>query len=200
MIHRFKLLQADALIKNDIGTQENRDAMKTIAFQQRETVSQQGLDFSNKGCWRQEFRYPDMEWLMTDIRGSVNELISIYAQEDPIYSKKIESYGIPQIEYWTNINEPGSMNVMHDHRLHHYVAVYYIQGTDTGDIVWHNPINVTQSCHPHGPFVSRYSYTPKDGDLIVWPAWMPHETEINQSDRQRINVAFNIRFETPRYM
>jgi uncharacterized protein (TIGR02466 family) len=137
---------------------------------------------------------------MTDIRGSVNELISIYAQEDPIYSKKIESYGIPQIEYWTNINEPGSMNVMHDHRLHHYVAVYYIQGTDTGDIVWHNPINVTQSCHPHGPFVSRYSYTPKDGDLIVWPAWMPHETEINQSDRQRINVAFNIRFETPRYM
>jgi uncharacterized protein (TIGR02466 family) len=200
MIHRFKLLQADALIKNDIGTQENRDAMKTIAFQQRETASQQGLDFSNKGCWRQEFRYPDMEWLMTDIRGSVNELISIYAQEDPIYSKKIESYGIPQIEYWTNINEPGSMNVMHDHRLHHYVAVYYIQGTDTGDIVWHNPINVTQSCHPHGPFVSRYSYTPKDGDLIVWPAWMPHETEINQSDRQRINVAFNIRFETPRYM
>jgi len=33
--------------------------------------------------------------------------------------------------------------------------------------------------------------------LILWPGWMPHETEVNTSDKYRINIAFNIRFQTP---
>ena len=26
----------------------------------------------------------------------------------------------------------------------------------------------------------------------MWPSWMPHEVMYNESDRQRINIAFNI--------
>ena len=61
-------------------------------------------------------------------------------------------------------------------------------------------MNVLESCHPHAPFMTKFSYDPQDGDLLVWPAWMPHETAINTSTQQRINVAFNIRFQTQKHI
>ena len=38
----------------------------------------------------------------------------------------------------------------------------------------------------------RIKMIPKDGDLFIWPAWIPHKVDRNESDRQRINLAFNI--------
>ena len=113
------------------------------------------------------------------------------------YPTKVKNYGPPDIDYWTNVNEPMSKNSMHNHALHHFVACYYIQAEGTGDIVFHNPANLLEQCHPHSPFTSRMAFQPRTGDLLVWPAWMPHEVEMNTSDMQRINIAFNIRFKTP---
>mgnify|MGYP003704826005 FL=1 len=48
-------------------------------------------------------------------------------------------------------------------------------------------------CGPNSPFSSRMSYQPKDGDLLLWPGWLPHEVEINNSEKQRVNIAFNIK-------
>lgn len=192
----LKLLQADVFIKNNIGTPEQRKEMIDIAQNVKRKMHEHGLDFSNDDCWRHEFDYENIDWLMEHIRDSVNSAIDYYIEQDPSYANKVKQYGQPEVNYWTNINEPGSRNVMHDHRLHHYVAVYYLQGKDTGDITWHNPMNVLESCHPHAPFMHKFAYEPMDGDLLVWPAWMPHETAVNRSDQQRINVAFNIRFQT----
>ena len=38
------------------------------------------------------------------------------------------------------------------------------------------------------------SYTPKDGDLVVFPGWVPHDIELNKSNKPRINISFNISF------
>ena len=35
-------------------------------------------------------------------------------------------------------------------------------------------------------------FTPNDGDLIIWPGWIPHEVEENPASHERINFAFNI--------
>ena len=35
---------------------------------------------------------------------------------------------------------------------------------------------------------------PKDGLLILWPGWVPHEVEENKSDQQRINLAWGINY------
>ena len=196
----LKLLQADVFIKNNIGTPQQRKELIDIAQDVKTKCISEGLDFSKDGCWRHEFNYPDIVWLMEHLRDSVNNAIDFYLELDPSYDQKVQNYGPPEITYWTNINDIGSRNAMHDHRLHHYVAVYYLQGKDTGDITWHNPMNVTESCHPHAPFMNKFAYEPEDGDLIVWPAWMPHETATNTSNQQRINMAFNIRFQTPRHI
>jgi hypothetical protein len=196
----LKLLQADVFIKNNIGTSEQRQEMINIAQNVKTAMYEQGMDFSNDGCWRHEFDYENIDWLMEHIRDSVNDAINYYIEQDPSYKNKVDNYQNPEVNYWTNINEINSRNVMHDHRLHHYVAVYYLQGKDTGEITWHNPMNVLESCHPHAPFMSKFSYEPEDGDLLVWPAWMPHETAVNISSQQRINIAFNIRFQTTKHI
>ena len=38
------------------------------------------------------------------------------------------------------------------------------------------------------------SYTPTNGDLVVFPGWMPHDIEPNTSSKERISIAFNISF------
>ena len=95
-------------------------------------------------------------------------------------------------ESWVNINEPNSKNILHAHKDHMFACVYYLQGTDTGAITFQNPVNLLVDCSILSPFVRRFGHTPKDGDLILWPAWVPHEVEVNTSDRQRINITSNI--------
>ena len=196
----FPLLRADLFVKHNIGSDDQRREMIEYAQSIKTQCNGAGLNFSNNNCWRHEFDYPDIKWLMEELRLLTNTAIDHYVKVDPSYAPKVREYQTPEVNYWTNINEPGSRNVMHDHRLHHYVAVYYLQGEGTGELVFHNPMNVLESCHPHAAFASKYAYFPHDGDLVLWPAWMPHETEVNNSNHQRINVAFNIRFKTPRYI
>lgn len=192
---QFKLLSADLFCEN-VGTPEQIEQLKQEALYNF-NYKKEKLAFSNEKCWRSEFKYNDINWLIEKIRLLVNASIDYYLQVDPVYPNKIKHYGKPEIKYWTNVNDPGSKNSLHTHSLYHFVACYYIQSSDTGDLVFHNPSNITENCNPHSPFVSRLAFSPKEGDLLVWPGWMPHETEMNLSDKQRINIAFNIRFETP---
>ena len=96
------------------------------------------------------------------------------------------------MSFWTNVNEPGSKNVLHTHKGMSFASTYNLQTEGTGNIVFRNPANVLNDCNTSSPFVRYMSTEPKDGDLLVWPAWIPHEVEINKSDKQRINIASNI--------
>ena len=192
---RFPIIQADVFAKN-VGTPEQRQQLIDEAWAAYNN-NDETIGFSNRGCWRSYFKYTNIEWLITEIKQLVNEAGFYYQQHDPIYTDKCQSFGDADISYWTNINQIGSKNALHDHKLYHYVAVYYLQGTGTGDIIFSNPANLNEGCNPYAPFVSPCAFAPNDGDLFVWPAWLPHETEHNHSDRNRINIAFNIRFQAP---
>ena len=193
----FKLLSADLFVQPNVGTEEQQKNILDFAYSQKRQNPTE-MAFSNYGCWRSEFKYENIDWLIQNILDVVHEAIKFYEGLDLTYKNKVKHYGLPRINYWTNINEPGAKNVMHCHDLHHYVAVYYIQSKNTGAINFHNPANLLENCHVHSPFVSRMSYEPNDGDLLIWPGWMPHSVDENRSKIDRVNIAFNIRFETPR--
>jgi hypothetical protein len=192
---RFQILSADVFTSN-VGTSEQLETLKLEALQQRK-LSLDEFCFSNDKCWRSSFKYKNIDYVIAEIQKLVSEAINYYMNLDPLYEDKVKHYGNPTIKYWTNVNEPTSKNALHNHALHHFVAVYYIQSENTGQLVFHNPANLVQECHPHGAFVSMSAFNPKPGDLYVWPGWVPHETETNLSNTQRINIAFNITFETP---
>lgn len=189
------IIAAD-LFTDNVGTPEQRqDLIDQILIEYN--TGRSNMSFTNEGCWRSQYKYSNIEWLTRCITMLITEAIGFYQNRDPSYLNKTKHYSDPEINYWTNVNSPGSRNALHTHQLHHFVALYYLDAEDTGDLVFHNPSNLTEGCNPFAPFVGRIAWTPKNGDLLVWPAWVPHETDINLSSRSRINIAFNIRFKTP---
>ena len=95
-------------------------------------------------------------------------------------------------ETWVNINSPESRITLHEHKANMFSFLYYVQATDTGSLILRNPSNLMVECNPQSPFVSAFSYPPEDGDLILFPSWIPHEVNTNKSNIQRINIAGQI--------
>lgn len=184
-----KLIEANIFIEN-IGTNDQRENLKEQSkLFQKTNIS---LSNTNFGCWRGEIQYKNIEWLENKIIENLEKVMEYYKIQDKSYSKKLEEK-YHYIETWTNINLPNSSNRIHTHKSFDFVAVYFIQGTDTGTLTFHNPANLLTDCSGNSPFTSRFSFEPKDGDLFIWPAWMPHEVDINLSNKERINIAFNIK-------
>lgn len=186
----WNILRGDVLISN-IGTPEQRSELLKQALAAKENNPSMG--YTNEGCWRGEVRYEKSEWLMEELHNVVSNCVNFYLQEDQSYKNRFKPHEQPYIESWTNINDPKSRNIVHAHKSFDYVALYYIQAKDTGGLVFHNPANLLSDCNPNSPYVTKMIFEPQDGDLLVWPAWIPHEVYVNESNLQRVNIAFNIR-------
>jgi ectoine hydroxylase-related dioxygenase (phytanoyl-CoA dioxygenase family) len=51
--------------------------------------------------------------------------------------------------------------------------------------------------HPGRLLQGRHELEPRTGLLVVFPAWLWHEAEPNESDHERICISFNIGMTTP---
>ena len=145
---------------------------------------------TNIGCWRSSYRY-NIPWLMDQVISLTNEAIEFYRHTDIVFSSSYQSNPF-KIDYWTNVNSPGSRNVLHSHSQSSFSCVYYIQATGTGDIRLLNPANLLGDLNRKSPFTRDFYFSPTDADLILWPAWVPHEVEPNLSNKDRINIVFDI--------
>lgn len=99
---------------------------------------------------------------------------------------------------WININEKGNSNNKHVHPVSSFSGTIYIQVDDnTGKIRFfddffpqkHYPVRLNNDRIFH----QTVNYTPKNGMIIIFPAWLPHEVLPNESDLTRISMSFNIR-------
>ena len=184
----INLLRADFLTKPNVGTDQQRAEL--LGEIRKAQKAGNPLDRSNDGCWRSERRYGNsISWLMSDIGELLNQFAALYKSEVDFHNldpAKVSFF------YWTNVNKPHSRNVLHSHIDAHFSAVYYLQGTGTGALKLMNPANILGNCNDTAPFVKDFMFVPNDGDLIMWPSWVPHEVETNFSDRERINLVFDI--------
>lgn len=181
-------MQADFFHKKEIGL-ENLSNLKNYILSIKD--KEESVDNSNLGCWRSVYRYENINWLMQEVCLLVQEAIDFY-KIDKVFSENYNPRQPFKINYWTNVNNPGSRNVIHSHSQSHFSCVYYIQGTDTGDLRLVNPSNLLSNTINSGIFVRDFYFSPRDGDLILWPGWIPHEVEPNLSNKQRINIVFDI--------
>ncbi len=94
-------------------------------------------------------------------------------------------------ESWLNLSQKHGFQFDHQHFGFEFSAVYYYQtnGAD-GDIIFINP-NPYKNFMPVGNQITRYA--PKQGRLIIFPAWLTHRVEANQTDHERISLTFNIK-------
>ena len=191
-LKKLPLFYSDVFIYEDIGTDEQReDLKKQILHAKENKIGEVGG--SNPNCWRSDAKY-DCEWLHDAIYKLSDEVNNIYFESEPIYKVLLEKCTNRDFNYWTNVNEVGSKNDLHSHTEDAWACIYYVQAEGTGNLMFHNPANVLQQCNPHSPFTRKTGIMPKDGMLILWPGWVPHEVEENKSNQQRINLAWGIKF------
>ena len=117
-----------------------------------------------------------------------------------IYGGRLNSdaYGKYEIvlrNSWMNIQSKKQAHEWHCHPGYTIAGVYYMRvSADQGGIQFQNPNIMMQNCwFPENPRASQsIEIIPDDGDIILFPAWLMHNTMENTTDEDRISVAFNI--------
>ena len=187
----WSAINGHMLIKENVGSIEQRTTLIHEIMKLYVNRDTKILTRTNPGCWRTFAEVPTMNWLKDELMSVIDETINYFRGIDLAFNQnfKIDK---PTITHWVNVNKTGGGNVLHNHQLHEFAAVYYLQAKDTGSLIFHNPGNLLRDCAEQAPGTTTMHYTPNDGDLIIWPGWIPHEVEENPASHERINFAFNI--------
>ena len=100
---------------------------------------------------------------------------------------------------WANVNPPGGMNRAHQHPNSLWSGVYYIKAEkNSGQLKIDDPRAAASMVRPKqksGELSSRLwretHYEPIAGRCIMFPSWVMHCVDPNESNDIRISVSFN---------
>ena len=107
-------------------------------------------------------------------------------------------YNVILSDFWINSNNKNDYNLLHNHSTSNISGVYYIKvPKNSGRIVFQNGdlskmSNKNQYYFDNANFYSRYFFSVKKYDLILFSSDTFHYVEPNRSDEERISVAFNL--------
>jgi uncharacterized protein (TIGR02466 family) len=100
---------------------------------------------------------------------------------------------------WANINPPGGYNQSHIHPNSLFSGAYYVKSQpNSGRLSVIDPRPGVQQCMPPRKkeklpreLWRETYYDAVPGRLIMFPSWLWHKVEPNQSNDIRISVSFN---------
>ena len=107
---------------------------------------------------------------------------------------------LPKLELkniWLNINPPGSYNELHNHTDAVLSGAYYIDATENqGNIQFERSDNAEYHLPSYIEKITyfnatRATYAAKTGALYIFPGWLKHSVQGNQSNTDRISLSFN---------
>ena len=146
---------------------------------------------SNRGGWQSE----DIDLNEFEEFLDVSRILE---QKIAVLAKFIDSnLNLKLDNVWINLNERGDSNKIHVHPVASMSGTIYIQvDENTGKIIFHDdhfaikhyPLKVNSRM-----FNQYVTYTPRNGMILFFPAWIPHEVTSSGSDMTRISISFNIK-------
>jgi len=127
----------------------------------------------------------------------------LFAMQEEVY----KDYGMepkPGLgNMWANINYPGSYNKQHTHANSQWSGVYYVRvPKNSGSLFVEDPRpgpNLLLPRRIKGAPRALWRvviYPAIEGQMIMFPAWLPHGVELNESKEKgekgwRVSVSFN---------
>ena len=170
---------------NDI----DNDVIKDYCFNLKENT--QGVIISNTGGWHSnELIFPFPPPLTTFFQG-LDDLVKEFSIDLNIPTLKLGNI-------WFNINYQYNYNILHDHQKSILSGVYYVDVPDNnmGDLILHRGDNAEFFINSNNSFFSNLTYTvkPETSKFIIFPSWLKHHVEHNESPKERISIAFNFVF------
>ena len=152
----------------------------------------QGIKRTNLKGWHSE---TDMHKIPV-FKPLVDEL---FKMQHEIYKEECLDKEPTMGNMWANINPSGAMNRPHIHPNSHFSGVYYIKAPkNSGQIVFNDPRTLSHMLLPTRIEKTPPSYLwrevrvdPLEGRILMFPSWLWHCVEPNESDDIRISVSFN---------
>ena len=158
-----------------------------------ELSAEDGRTVSNKGGWQSENYHPKFkpEFFKNEYGMRVVDFILSSATSllNPMFAAKISGL-------WINVNPPGSYNEEHIHPNCLLSGVFYVRVPEnSGNLTF---VNSSEQRMPLSPFLSEhtidsdYEVKPYDGQMILFRSDLRHKVGTNQSQHNRISIAFNL--------
>lgn len=170
----------------------DNEEIKDYCLQTKEKLP--GITISNRGGWHSNELLlplaPSLETLFNDISIFSNDICARHTgMKDLIVGN-----------FWININGYHDYNIAHDHQKSILSGVYYVSVPDDnmGDIVFHRGDNaeffLTGDIQRELTMSNALSFAkpPKESTFYLFPSWIKHSVERNESHKERISIAFNI--------
>ena len=133
------------------------------------------------------------------VRGVVMRELDRYTRELLSVNKSVEFY---LTNSWINVHRRGHSAGAHMHHNSLISGVLYLKTNDaSGDLVFHRDV---LSLVPFPPALDldvdsfnlynckSWGYRPKTNDICLFPSVVNHSVDRNQSDEERVSLAFNV--------
>ena len=155
-----------------------------------------GLVRSNKGGWHSE----NFELRIKD---SIQNRFALILQKYilKVFKNngwKTENKNIRIKEMWAIINKTGDFNVIHTHPNCYLSAAYYVKAPEKcGRFQIENPNIAKRNFYPEIKTKNELNIQVagmeiEEGDLLIFPGYLPHKVRANESNEDRIVISFNV--------
>jgi uncharacterized protein (TIGR02466 family) len=175
----------------DLYPQIRNDLIDWIYEYQSKTES---VSHSNRGGWQSPSDFYEQESF-----SEFKNYILMYS----LTALKHYDYNFSLGNMWININKKGDHNVSHIHGSCILSGVFWVKTPkNSGDLVFASPNAYTESglldcvaeeISQSKDYFSHFNFTPAEGTIVLFPPHLYHNVETNESDEDRISIAFNLR-------
>ena len=198
MIKNITLFSSLLQIAKLDNTQLNIQLIKYITSLKKKTKS---VHISNQGGFQSKPLSIEDTPLLKKFISTTTTVIENYISSYQL----VDSYEARISALWVNINSKNHYNKSHVHPGCQFVGSYYLQTSkNCGRLVVESPVPSHQMDEFYGNKFSVYNqYTsnvyfhePQAGELVLFPAWIPHYAEPNKGSKDRMSISFNIHVRT----
>lgn len=152
-----------------------------------------GVIISNRGGWQS----PSNFYLQESFSRFLEYIVA------RIESTTIYEFNHTLTSMWINVNSRYDYNAKHMHPGAILAGVMWIKCSDNcGELIFDSPNSYTQGAlirsidkevKEKTNYVDGYIFKPEEGKMLLFPASLYHAVEPNNSDEDRISIAFNLR-------
>jgi uncharacterized protein (TIGR02466 family) len=163
-------------------------------------LNQNELDFINNVEWiKKSSNYISKNKYIFNSK----ELVRIKEMFDygvNLYMKRILeiNHNLRLLNSWITLNKENDYHHTHDHD-NVFLSICYYHKIQNGDLIFSSRKSMIQEnfnfsyniISPNPYNANNYSILPQQGDIVIFPAWLFHETSPNKSKSDRIMIGAN---------
>ena len=154
----------------------------------------EGLEISNRGGWHSKY-----DFFTCNAFDSFLKYICSNIENSLIYTLNLKL-----VSMWININQKGNYNKCHSHPGATLSGVFWVKTPDNcGNLVLrsnntyfeHELLDsISEGFSEKYNYYYNFTFTPKEGSMVLFPSHILHDVEVNESESDRISIAFNLKF------